>query len=43
MLEKFADTLQTHQDGILAHYDYLVFEGFLNIPCVNLKFCTPIA
>ena len=22
MLEKFADTLQTHRDGILAYYDY---------------------
>ena len=34
MLQKFVDTLQTHQDGILANYDYLVFEGFLNIPCL---------
>ena len=28
MLQKLVDTLQTHQDGILAYYDYLVFEGF---------------
>ena len=27
MLEKFADTLQTHQDGILAYYDYPISTG----------------
>ena len=27
MLEKFADTLQTHQDGILAYYDYRISTG----------------
>ena len=27
MLEKFADTLQTHRDGILAYYDYPISTG----------------
>jgi transposase len=27
MLEKFADTLQTHQDGILAYSDYPISTG----------------
>jgi transposase len=27
MLEKFADTLQTHCDGILAYYDYRISTG----------------
>jgi transposase len=27
MLEKFADTLQTHQDGILAYYEYPISTG----------------
>ena len=25
--EKFADTLQTHRDGILAYYDYPISTG----------------
>ena len=29
MLEKFADTLQTHRDGILAYYDYPISTGSL--------------
>jgi transposase len=27
MLEKFADTLQTHREGILAYYDYPISTG----------------
>jgi transposase len=29
LLEKFADTLQTHRDGILAYYDYPISTGSL--------------
>jgi len=29
MLEKYADTLQTHFDGILAYYDYPISTGAL--------------
>ena len=37
MLKKFAKTLQTHGDGILAYYDYRISTGPLEAPTTKSK------